>query len=111
MLAGGEAAALTVIEAVTRLVPGVMGNVASASDESFVEGRLEYPQFTRPAAFRGWSVPAELRSGAHERIVRWRRAAALRRTIERRPDLIARRPVSEAERALLEEFPEDTLDR
>jgi tRNA (guanine37-N1)-methyltransferase len=105
VLAGGESAALAVIEAVTRLVPGVMGNQSSAADESFTEGRLEYPQFTRPAVFRGWWVPEVLRSGAHERIVRWRRAAALRRTLERRPDLISRRPLSRAEEALLDEFP------
>ena len=105
VLAGGEAAALVVIEAVTRLLPGVMGNEESAVDESFAEDRLEYPQYTRPAAFRGWWTPEVLRSGAHERIVRWRRAAALRRTIERRPDLIARRPMTAAEEALLDEFP------
>jgi len=104
VLAGGEAAALVVIEAVTRLLPGVMGNDASAVDESFAEDRLEYPQYTRPAAFRGWWVPEVLRSGAHERIVRWRRAAALRRTVERRPDLVAKRPMTNAERALLDEF-------
>ena len=89
VLAGGEAAALVVIEAVTRLVPGVMGNEASADDESFTEGLLEYPQYTRPAEFRGWAVPEVLRSGDHARIARWRRAQALRRTMERRPDLIA----------------------
>jgi tRNA (guanine37-N1)-methyltransferase len=104
VLAGGEAAALVVIEAVTRLLPGVMGNEESARDESFAEDRLEYPQYTRPAAFRGWWVPEVLRSGAHERIVRWRRAAALRRTVERRPDLLQKRPMTNAERALLDEF-------
>jgi tRNA (guanine37-N1)-methyltransferase len=107
VLAGGEAAALVVIEAVARLVPGVLGNEESSRDESFAEDRLEYPQYTRPAVFRGHWVPEVLRSGAHERIVRWRRAAALRRTIERRPDLIRRRPLSDEERALLEEFPGD----
>jgi tRNA (guanine37-N1)-methyltransferase len=105
VLAGGEAAALVVIEAVTRLLPGVMGNDTSAVDESFSHGRLEYPQYTRPAAFRGWWVPEVLRSGAHDRIARWRQAAALRRTIARRPDLLARRPMTSAEQALLEEFP------
>lgn len=107
VLAGGEAAALVVIEAVSRLVPGVMGNEQSSEDESFAAGRLEYPQYTRPAAFRGSWVPEVLRSGAHDRIVRWRRAAALRRTMERRPDLIAAQPLTAAEQALLDEFPGD----
>ncbi len=75
MLAGGEGAALVVIEAVARLVPGVMGNEASATEESFADGRLEYPQYTRPAEFRGWTVPEVLRSGDHARIARWRRGA------------------------------------
>jgi tRNA (guanine37-N1)-methyltransferase len=105
VLAGGEVAAMVVLEAVSRLVPGVMGNAASADDESFAEDLLEYPQYTRPAVFRGWAVPEVLRSGDHARIARWRRAQALRRTMERRPDLIARRGgLSEADRALLEEF-------
>src|SRR2546421_9485346 len=84
VLAGGEAAALVVVEAVTRLVPGVMGNEASAEDESFGQGLLEYPQYTRPAEFRGWLVPEVLRSGDHARVARWRRAQALARTLARR---------------------------
>ena len=103
VLAGGEAAALVVIEAVARLVPEVMGNEASAGDESFAEGLVEYPQYTRPAQFRGWAVPEVLRSGDHGRIARWRRAQALRRTLERRPDLFEGRGLSDEERALLEE--------
>ncbi len=105
VLAGGEIAALAVVEAVCRLVPGVMGNVDSALEESFNDGLLEYPQYTRPAVFRGWGVPEVLRSGDHARVARWRRARALARTVERRPDLIARRGgITEAERALLVEF-------
>jgi tRNA (guanine37-N1)-methyltransferase len=105
VLAGGEAAAMVVIEAVGRLVPGVLGNETSVDDESFSSGLLEYPQYTRPAEFRGWEVPGVLRSGDHARIARWRRAQALARTIQRRPDLIAARGgVSDAERAGLEEF-------
>ena len=88
VLAGGEAAALVVIEAVTRLVPGVMGNEASAVEESFTSGLLEYPQYTRPAEFRGWGVPEVLVSGDHGRVARWRRAMALRRTLAHRPDLV-----------------------
>ena len=102
VLAGGEVAALAVVEAVARLVPGVLGNEASAADESFSDGLLEYPQYTRPAGFRGWDVPEVLRSGDHGRIARWRRAAALARTLARRPDLIeARGGLTPAEVQLL----------
>lgn len=105
VLAGGEVAALSVIEAVGRLVPGVLGNAASPADESFTDGLLEYPQFTRPATYRGLEVPAVLRSGDHARIARWRRAQALARTIRLRPDLIAARGgLSPADEALVEEF-------
>ena len=91
VLAGGESAALVVIEAVTRLLPGVLGNDASTDEESFSAGLLEYPQYTRPAAFRGWAVPEVLVSGDHGRVARWRRAQALARTLERRPDLVEAR--------------------
>ena len=105
VLAGGEAAAFVVVEAVTRLVPGVMGNEASAGDESFTTGLLEYPHYTRPAEFRGWTVPEVLRSGDHGRVARWRRAQALRHTLDRRPDLIAGRGgLSDDDRRLLDEF-------
>jgi tRNA (guanine37-N1)-methyltransferase len=110
VLAGGEVAALLVIEAVGRLVPGVLGNQASTTEESFADGLLEYPQYTRPATYRDWSVPAVLTSGDHGRIARWRRAQALARTIARRPDLIeARGGLTDADRALLEEFLPDHL--
>lgn len=105
ILSGGEAAAVVVIEAVTRLVPGVMGNEASAGEESFAEGLLEYPQYTRPADFRGWAVPEVLRSGDHGRVARWRKAQSLARTIRRRPDLLAARGgLTPGERELLAEF-------
>ena len=106
VLAGGEAAALVVIDAVARLVPGVMGNAASAADESFSHGLLEYPQYTRPADFRGWEVPEVLRGGDHARMARWRRAQALRRTLARRPDLLADRALTPEEEDLLHEFPD-----
>lgn len=106
VLAGGEVAALVVLEAVARLVPGVMGNAASATEESFSDGLLEYPQYTKPAEFRGWVVPSVLRSGDHARITRWRRAQALHRTLADRPDLIeARGGLTAADEALLAEFP------
>jgi tRNA (guanine37-N1)-methyltransferase len=107
VLAGGEAAALVVIDAVVRLVPGVMGNQASGAEESFADGLLEYPQYTRPAEFRGHPVPEVLRGGDHARVARWRRAQALRRTLERRPDLLGGRELTADEVALLEEFRDD----
>ncbi len=104
VLAGGEAAALVVVETVGRLLPGVMGNEASVGEESFDGGLLEYPQYTRPSEFRGWAVPEVLLSGDHGRIARWRRAAALARTLARRPDLIAARGgLAAQELRLLEE--------
>ncbi len=103
VLAGGESAALLVLEAVGRCVPGVLANEVSAVEESFSDGLLEYPQYTRPAEFRGWDVPDVLRSGDHARVARWRRAQSLARTIERRPDLIeARGGLTDEERALLD---------
>ncbi len=106
VLAGGELAALCVIEAVVRLRPGGLGNDESSVDESFADGLLEYPHYTKPAEVRGLVVPEVLRSGDHARIARWRRAEALRRTVARRPDLIERRGgLSAADWAILEEFP------
>ncbi len=105
VLAGGEAAAAVVVDAVARLVPGVMGNEASGTDESFATGLLEYPQYTRPAEFRGHPVPDVLASGDHARVERWRRAAALRRTQARRPDLLPD-GLTAADAALLDEFPD-----
>ena len=105
VLAGGEAAAICVLECVARLVPGVMGNENSSKEESFAEGLLEYPQYTRPADFRGWEVPELLRSGDHGLVARWRLAQSLARTIAARPDLIeARGGLSEEEERLLAEF-------
>lgn len=102
VLAGGEAAAFVVIEAVARLVPGVLGNEESATEESFASGLLEYPQYTRPAEFRGWKVPEVLLSGDHGAVAAWRRARALGRTLAERPDLIeARGGLRDDELALL----------
>jgi tRNA (guanine37-N1)-methyltransferase len=105
VLAGGETAAAVIIEAVARLVPGVLGSEASSVDESFAAGRLEYPQWTRPPEFRGLSVPEVLRSGNHAQVDNWRRLEALRRTRARRPDLLLRHPVTPGERGLEEGKP------
>lgn len=99
VLAGGEAAALVMIEAVTRLVPGVLGNAASVVEESHTGHLLEYPAYTRPAVWRGRAVPDVLTSGDHARVARWRRDEALRRTASRRPDLLRRMPASDLDAA------------
>lgn len=105
VLAGGEVAAMVVLETVARLVPGVMSNEESVAEESFSEGLLEYPQYTRPAVFRSWEVPEVLVSGDHGRIERWRRAQSLARTARLRPDLIeARGGLTSEESALIDEF-------
>ena len=109
VLAGGEIAASLVIEAVGRLVPGVLGNADSVTDESFSDGLLEYPHYTRPAEFRGVAIPDVLRSGDHARVARWRLAKAIERTVRSRPDLLrARGGLRESERAACEEFGIDT---
>jgi tRNA (guanine37-N1)-methyltransferase len=107
VLSGGEVAACLVIEAVARLLPGAMGNAVSPVTESFgAAGLLEEPHYTRPAEFRGYSVPEILRSGDHGKIAKWRHAQALHRTLQYRPDLIeARGGLTPAEVKLLEEFP------
>ena len=104
VLAGGELAALCVIEAVVRLRPGGLGNDASSVEESFAEGLLEYPQYTKPASFRGLDVPEVLRSGDHARIARWRRAQALVKTLRRRPDLLRVADLPVSDQKLLAEF-------
>src|SRR5690606_4427710 len=88
ILSGGEPAALVLLDAVVRLLPGVMGNEASGAEESFEGGLLEHPHYTRPQLFEGRPIPAVLRSGNHAKVAQWRRAEALRLTAERRPDLL-----------------------
>ncbi len=104
VLSGGEPAAAVVVDAVVRLLPGVLGHEASAQEDSFINNRLDCPHFTRPAQWRGLEVPEVLLSGDHGRIQRWRSAQALKRTEARRPDLLTDRPVDEAERAATAEF-------
>lgn len=101
VLTGGELAALCVLDAVARLLPGVLGNLASAGAESFEAGLLEHPHYTRPVEFRGAKVPQVLQSGDHARIARWRRWHSLRLTRQRRPDLFPRLAITEADQRLL----------
>lgn len=101
VLTGGEPAALVLIDAVARLIPGVLGKDESSADETFSEHLLEYPQYTRPPDFRGWKVPDVLLSGDHGAIARWRRQEALKRTIRHRPDLFLRHELTEEDRKLL----------
>ena len=103
VLTGGELPALVVVDAVIRLLPGAIDE-ASTDEESFADGLLEYPQYTRPATFEGREVPAILSSGDHAAVRRWRRREALRRTLERRPDLLAGRTLGPEDRRLLDEL-------
>ena len=107
VLLGGEIAALAILEATARLLPGVLGNEQSTAEESYTAGLLEYPQYTRPEVFRGEKVPDVLRSGNHAAIARWRRKESLRRTLERRPELLEAATLSEEDWELLEEIREE----
>jgi len=102
VLSGGEIPAMVIVEAVTRLVPGVLGDMRAMVEDSHANALLEHPHYTRPATFRGLGVPEALLSGDHARIAQWRRQQALRRTWERRPDLLARANLSPADRAFLQ---------
>ncbi|GGK14362.1 tRNA (guanine-N(1)-)-methyltransferase [Caldalkalibacillus thermarum] len=104
VLTGGELAAMVIIDSVVRLREGVLGNQSSPKDDSFSTGLLEYPQYTRPADFRGMKVPEVLLSGHHERIKEWRRRQALYRTWQRRPDLLKNYPLSDQEKAWIAEW-------
>jgi tRNA (guanine37-N1)-methyltransferase len=104
VLSGGEPAAIVVIDAVVRLLPGVLGSAESLVDDSHVGGLLEYPQYTRPPVFRGWSVPEVLLSGNHAQIAQWRREQAIRRTMKRRPELLDKVELSPKEKRLIEKL-------
>ena len=106
VLTGGELPALVVLDAVVRLIPGVLGAEQSVLEESFSEGLLEYPQYTRPADFCGWKVPEVLLSGHHAEIAKWRRVQSLRRTLERRPDLLEKARLTDEDRKILEQLKE-----
>jgi tRNA (guanine37-N1)-methyltransferase len=109
VLTGGELAALVIIDAVSRLIPGVLGDPDGAEDDSHASGLLEYPHYTRPPQFRGYSVPEVLLSGNHARIARWRREQALLRTWQRRPDLLLTAPLSNKDREYLAKLEEEHL--
>ncbi|MFN2227706.1 MAG: tRNA (guanosine(37)-N1)-methyltransferase TrmD [Anaerolineae bacterium] len=104
VLSGGELPAMVLVEAVTRLIPGALGDPGATFEDSHAEGLLEYPHYTRPAEFRGHTVPEVLLSGHHAEITRWRRRQALRRTWQRRPDLLDDAPLSDEDRAYLREL-------
>ena len=108
VISGGELPAMLLIDAVSRVIPGVLGGEESLSEESFEGGLLEYPQWTRPAEFRGWAVPDVLLSGHHAEVAKWRRRQRLLRTRARRPDLLASAEVTAQERAWLESMPIDS---
>lgn len=101
VLSGGEIPAMVVVDAVVRRLPDALGSEVSLEEESHAQGLLEYPQYTRPAEFRGWSVPQVLLSGHHAEVARWRRRQSLLRTARRRPDLLARAPLSAEEREMI----------
>lgn len=111
VLTGGELAAMVVIDAVARLLPGVLGDPTGAQDDSHASGLLEYPHYTRPPEFRGLRVPQVLLSGHEAHIARWRREQALRRTWQRRPDLLLNAPLSEEDRAFLLTLAEEEIAR
>jgi tRNA (guanine37-N1)-methyltransferase len=102
VLSGGEMAAMVVMDAVSRLVPGVLGGEKSAQEDSFEDGLLEYPQYTRPRVFKNQEVPEILLSGDHEKIRVWRRTESLKRTLERRPDLLEKAALTEEDKRILE---------
>ncbi|WP_068786082.1 tRNA (guanosine(37)-N1)-methyltransferase TrmD [Paenibacillus phocaensis] len=108
VLTGGELPAMVVIDSVTRLLPGVLGNESSAVTDSFSTGLLEYPHYTRPVEFRGWKVPDILLSGHHANVDEWRRKEALRRTWQRRPDLLEGLELTEKDKRWLKEFREES---
>jgi tRNA (guanine37-N1)-methyltransferase len=108
VLTGGEPAALVLVDAVTRLLPGALGSETSAANESFSEGLLDYPHYTRPPEFRGMRVPEVLLGGNHAEIARWRRRQALKKTARNRPDLLVKAELEEGERAWLESLEEES---
>lgn len=110
ILTGGEVAALVIIDAVTRLIPGVLGEPSSSHDETFRDFLIEYPQYTRPRSFRGLDVPEVLLSGNHKEISKWRRQESLKKTLERRPDLLEHAPLSPEDKIILEKLTKNSIE-
>lgn len=110
VLTGGELPALTILDAVTRLIPGALGDPDGAQDDSHASGLLEYPHYTRPEEYRGWRVPDVLLSGNHPLIARWRREQSLRRTLLRRPDLLETAPLTDHDREFLRKLREELAE-
>ncbi|MBM4325824.1 MAG: tRNA (guanosine(37)-N1)-methyltransferase TrmD [Deltaproteobacteria bacterium] len=110
VLSGGETAAMVVIDAISRLIPGVLGTDSRTDGDSFYDGLLEYPQYTRPREFEGLEVPSVLLEGDHAKIRRWRKQQALARTLARRPELLGRRTLDPSEIELLEEIRSETIN-
>jgi tRNA (guanine37-N1)-methyltransferase len=102
VLTGGELPALILIDAISRFIPGVLGDPSGAEDDSHASGLLEYPHYTRPPEFRGWGVPEVLLSGDHGKIAKWRREQSLRRTLSKRPDMLENAPLTAADKKILE---------
>ena len=109
VLSGGELAAMVLIETISRLIPGVLGSIESAEDDSFTSELLQNPQYTRPAVFRDWSVPEVLLSGDHKEIEKWRRQEALRRTHKRRPDLLDKNKLTKDELNFIKELDNNSI--
>ena len=109
VLSGGELAAMVLIETISRLIPGVLGSIESAEDDSFTSELLQNPQYTRPAVFRDWSVPEVLLSGDHKEIEKWRRQEALRRTHKRRPDLLDKNKLTKDELSFIKELDNNSI--
>src|SRR5205085_11972611 len=109
VLTGGEVAALAVVEATVRLIPGALGDEGSAEADSFADGLLDWPHYTRPAVWRGHAVPEVLLSGDHGKVRRWRRKEALRATRERRPDLLQQAHLSPEDQRLLREIEHESI--
>jgi tRNA (guanine37-N1)-methyltransferase len=109
ILTGGELPAMIIVEAVSRLIPGILGGATSHCEESFEDSLLEYPQYTRPQVFQGDPVPPILLSGDHEKIRLWRREQSIKRTFEKRPDLLERANLGERDKSILEELKQRKL--
>ena len=111
VVTGGELPAMIIIDAVTRFIPGALGDPDGANDDSFGNGLLEYPHYTRPEEYRGWHVPEELLSGNHAQIARWRREQSLRRTLKHRPDLLTKMDLSKEDKKVLKNITENGEDK